>query len=103
MSADLSTASMIGAAALKAHIALLGAMAEADLLAAGDVSEDSRDYRAMATATMNSIRANLLDHPSAEHREGYLRALVHLLSLNADGCGIGSDWDPIGETQPAFG
>jgi hypothetical protein len=93
----------IGAEAFKAHIGMIGAMAEVDLLAAGDdSSEDARNYRSMAVATLASIKANLLQHPSPEHREGYLRALVHLLSLNADGCGISKDWDPIEETEAAF-
>jgi hypothetical protein len=96
------SATKIGADALKAHITALGAMGEADLEAAGDEAGDARDYRAMADATLANINANLLQHPSAEHREGYLRALVHLLSVTADGFGVGEDWDPVGETEAAF-
>jgi len=87
-----------GAAAFKALIHQIREMGNADLEGRRG---DTRDYHAMAAVVLASIDTNLR-HADADRAEGYLRALVHLLSLEADGCGIGDSWDPIKLTAPAF-
>jgi hypothetical protein len=62
---------------------------------------DARDYRAMAAMVQQSIDDNLHDQ-SLAHREGYLLALTDLLSITAEGCVPGDDWDPLRDTEPAF-
>ena len=89
-----------GAAAFKALIHQIREMGNADLEGRRG---DTRDYHAMAAVVLASVDSNLR-HPDADRAEGYLRALVHLLSLEADGCGIGdgNGWNPIRLTAPAF-
>jgi hypothetical protein len=94
-----------GAAALQDLIRRLGAKADVDLEeayeAAGIEDGDARDYRAMAAMVMRDLEENL-HHEDPAHREGYLRALTDLLSITADGCGPGNDWDPIADTETAY-
>jgi hypothetical protein len=95
-----------GATALQDLIRSLGDKADADLAAAytrtSEVEAgDARDYRAMAELVRQDLEANL-DHPSPDHRQGYLRALTDLLSIVADGFHPGSNWDPIKDTAAAF-
>ena len=62
---------------------------------------DSRDYREMSQLVAASIAANL-NAKSAKRREGYLRAMTDLLSIAADGCAPGQNWDPLANTNVAF-
>lgn len=93
-----------GAQALHALVAELAAMSDAGCSDVDDYRlgefPDLRDYRAMADAVERSVVQNLSG--AGAHREGYLRALTHLLALVADGCGPGEDWEPIGATAAAF-
>jgi len=97
----MADALQAGAAALQDLIRRVGEEGEADLVLAGDDAGDARDYRALAAMVLQDVQTNLL-HPEAAHREGYLRALTHLLSLTADGAGPGLDWRPISDTAAAF-
>lgn len=91
-----------GAAALQALLAAIGEISDSTCMDDIDSNaDDTRDYESMAQAVRASIEANL-QHHSLAHREGYLRALTHLLCLNADGCGPGDNWAPIDATEAAF-
>ena len=68
----------------------------------GEDDSDARDYRSIAALIESSVLKNLDCSVNAKHREGFLRALTDLLTLNADGCGVGDDWDPIAATARAF-
>lgn len=63
---------------------------------------DDRNYAAVVRAIRASLDANLRGR-SAEHSNGYLRAIADLVCANIDGCGINmlsEDWNPIGDTEP---
>jgi len=102
----MADALQAGAAALQDLIRRVGDKGDADLVAAyAATSEveagDARDYKALADMVQRDLAANL-DHQSPGHRQGYLRALTHLLSLTADGAGPGPDWAPVRDTAAAF-
>jgi hypothetical protein len=64
--------------------------------------QDDRDYVAMVRAIAESFKTNLAG-TSAKHREGYLRAMAYLLSIDADNyIAADDDWDPIRITERAF-
>lgn len=64
--------------------------------------EDGRDYVAMVYAIAESFKSNLAG-ASSKHREGYLRAMAYLLSIDADNyIGADDDWDPLAITERAF-
>lgn len=64
--------------------------------------EDGRDYRGLADIVATAIEGNLR-HPDAAHREGFLRALTVVLSIEADGCSPSFDeWHPIADTARSF-
>lgn len=89
--------------------AFLGLMEQLDELALANFAEewdeqgDPRDYIAMAALVEASIRSHLVDAPE-QHRQGFVRALVDLICLNIDGCGIDCDtaWDPLKSSTAAF-
>lgn len=101
----MSDALHIGAAALQCLIRGIGQQGDADLERAADAvghdGGEARDYTAMATVVFQDLEANL-HHQCPVHREGYLRALTHLLSLTAYGAATGNGWDPIAGTEAAF-
>ena len=102
----MSDALRAGAAALQTLLRRIGQQGDADLETSGETEisnggGDARDYRAMGAMAFQDLEANL-HHQSPAHREGYLRALTHLLSLTADGAGPGDGWDPIARTEVAF-
>ena len=90
-----------GAAALRELIRHIGTISDATCDSLGDDNGDGRDYVTMVQLVDASIRANVAEGCS-EHREGYLRALAHLLCIVADGAGPTSAWNPLMETSAAF-
>ena len=62
---------------------------------------DQRDYRAMGDEVLRSLADNL-GHRSVAHRQGYLRAITHLLAVEVDGGVASSDWDPLAATAWAW-
>lgn len=90
-----------GAVALHDLIRRIAAVSDATCDGLGDAQGDGRDYVAMVQMVEASIRSNV-SAAGAEHREGYLRALAHLLCLVADGAGPTATWNPLGETAAAF-
>ncbi|WP_422012684.1 hypothetical protein [Roseateles sp.] len=99
--AEPSSALHAGAEAVKTLIAEINAMSEADLEDAPDCT-DARDYRPMAQAVESSLQSNW-QNATAEHAQGYLRAMADLLCQIGDGCAPDlNDWDPIATTAEAF-
>lgn len=90
-----------GASALQELIRHIGTISDDTCDSLGDGPGDGRDYVTMVKLVEASIGADLVD-ASGEHREGYLRALAHLLCLVADGAGPTGTWDPLLETSTAF-
>lgn len=96
-----------GAQALQDLMRRLSEKGDDDLAAAyARMSEeeagDARDYPAMVDMVQRDLAANL-DHPSPDHRQGYLRALTDLLCTVGDGAAPNADgWDPIRTTAAAF-
>lgn len=90
-----------GAVALHDLIHRIGAVSDATCDGLGDARGDGRDYVAMVQMLEASIRSNV-GKGSAEQRQGYLRALAHLLCLVADGAGPTATWNPLVETAAAF-
>lgn len=66
-----------------------------------DDTAGPRDYRALAEMLASNLAENL-GYSAAAHREGYLRALTHLMSLVDDGSGPPQVWDPNCATEAAF-
>lgn len=89
-----------GAKALKDTLQAITDLSNQTCCQLGD-DVDSRDYVTMTNIVESSIRTNLIDAPP-EHRQGYLRALVDLLGLVGDDCGLPRPWDPIASTESAF-
>ena len=48
-----------------------------------------------------SLRANL-DQANASHRQGFVRAMAHLITMCDGSCVLGADWDPWSATEAAF-
>lgn len=96
-----------GAQALQDLMRRLSDKGDDDLAAAyarvGEVAAgDARDYPAMVDMVQRDLAANL-DHPSLDHRQGYLRALTDLLCTVGDGAAPSVDsWDPIRTTAASF-
>ena len=69
----------------------------------GDYEDDAdpRDYVAMASIIEHSLRANF-ERASPQHREGFVRAMTHMLSVCSGSSILDDGWDPIGATAAAF-
>jgi hypothetical protein len=69
----------------------------------GDYIEraDPRDYVAICEIVDASLRANL-DQANASHRQGFVRAMAHLITMCDGSCVLGADWDPWSATEAAF-
>ena len=96
-----------GAAALRGLIEQLGQLSDSTCChfdADGKPLDDHdhRDYVAMAAIVRQNLKDNV-DHQAPAHRNGYMRALVDLLCMVADGCVPDiDDWDPLRNTAGAF-
>ena len=93
-----------GADAFLSLLVAIKAKTESDLeefAEAGGDYADVRDYPALVRTLERDLIANVVE-ASPAHRQGYLRAIVDLLALEVDGCGISDDWDPLLSSAPAF-
>lgn len=68
-----------------------------------DPDRDVRDYMEMAKQVADCLQTVMDDEQYPLVRLGFIRALTHLICVNADGAGTGHEgWDPIAETDFAF-
>jgi hypothetical protein len=71
-----------------------------------DLEDDATDYAQLAELVDASLRANLLEHASDEHREGYLRGLAVLFAdVSASSLHPGmrdGSWNPLAQSARAF-
>lgn len=97
----MSDALHAGAAALQSLVQRLANTCHPDWIETPDPERDPMDYRAVVDTLQADLQANLA-HPSAEHRQGYLRALGYLLTVVGNGGAPSGAWDAIAATAADF-
>ncbi|MGN6831093.1 hypothetical protein [Paucibacter sp. M5-1] len=94
-----------GASAFIDMLEAIRARTEADLdahvEAGGSDVEDARNYPAIVSLIHATLQTHVTDAPPL-HRQGFLRALADLLSIEVDGGSRSEGWDPIKTTEPAY-